>query len=402
MKISRATFNRQVATAAGRTRDLASDRSGNFAILTAIVLPLLLGAGGVAVDLANGLQTKAQMGAVADAASLAAAAQLVDKTVTITTATQTAKDFANSQITGMGLNPNTFNVDVIITPTLNATTLSTSYSISVALKGKITTPILGVFGVSAMDVAAASSSTSSTGQQSSLSMYFVLDKSGSMQSSVDGSVNPNVKTCNYYYMNQQQTQMLVRNNQTNCLYQRIEMLRNSVANLLDTLSSSDPDDKYVRTGATSFDDDANKEQPMAWGETGVADYVSKLTYGGGTSSTDAFTNGVTALTKLTETTTQVTRNGLVPKKYIVFMTDGENNYSSDNTATLTQCKKAKDNGITVYTIGFMLASTTAKNFLSSCAYSTQTYFDASNGAALTAAFKTIASQTSGALPMLTN
>jgi hypothetical protein len=70
------------------------------------------------------------------------------------------------------------------------------------------------------------------------------------------------------------------------------------------------------------------------------------------------------------------------------MTDGENSSSSDNTKTLTQCKRAKDAGVTVYTVGFMLSSLVAKNFMLNCASSAATYYDAQDGSLLNAAFAT--------------
>lgn len=94
-------------------------------------------------------------------------------------------------------------------------------------------------------------------------------------------------------------------------------------------------------------------------------------------------------------------NSLLPKKYVVFMTDGENDSPSDNAKTIAQCKRAKDAGATVSTVGFMLASASAKSFLLNYASNASTYYDAQDAGILISAFATIATQTAGALPLLT-
>jgi hypothetical protein len=86
------------------------------------------------------------------------------------------------------------------------------------------------------------------------------------------------------------------------------------------------------------------------------------------------------------------------KKIAVLMTDGDYNFMSGNTiavatvntAALAVCTGMKTAGITVYTVGFELSSTVAKTLLTSCASSTDKFYDASSEAALLAAFRDIA------------
>ena len=86
------------------------------------------------------------------------------------------------------------------------------------------------------------------------------------------------------------------------------------------------------------------------------------------------------------------------KKFAVLMTDGDYNYmggdpewqSTVNAAALSLCTGMKNAGITVYTVGFQLSGNTAKNLLTSCATSSDMFYDASSNAALTAAFRDIA------------
>ena len=55
---------------------LLRDRSGNFGMMTAILLPVLIGAGGIALDLTNMMMSKTQLQEAADSAALAASTAL--------------------------------------------------------------------------------------------------------------------------------------------------------------------------------------------------------------------------------------------------------------------------------------------------------------------------------------
>ncbi|MCZ8180929.1 MAG: pilus assembly protein TadG-related protein [Rhizobium sp.] len=52
-----------------------SDRSGNFGVLTAILLVPVIGVAGVALDLSNALMVRSTLQAAADAAALAAVSE---------------------------------------------------------------------------------------------------------------------------------------------------------------------------------------------------------------------------------------------------------------------------------------------------------------------------------------
>lgn len=85
------------------------------------------------------------------------------------------------------------------------------------------------------------------------------------------------------------------------------------------------------------------------------------------------------------------------KKIAVLMTDGDYNVMSGatasasmvNTAALANCSGMKTAGIIVYTVGFQVSSA-AKTLLTSCASSSDKFYDATSNAALVAAFRDIA------------
>lgn len=82
-------------------------------------------------------------------------------------------------------------------------------------------------------------------------------------------------------------------------------------------------------------------------------------------------------------------------KIAILMTDGDYNtaYQAANGSSNTQaraiCKNMKDDGITVYTVGFMV-SDAAKSFLEGCATSPSHFYNATDGDKLKLAFRSIA------------
>ncbi len=82
-------------------------------------------------------------------------------------------------------------------------------------------------------------------------------------------------------------------------------------------------------------------------------------------------------------------------KVAVLMTDGEYNtwYKDENGNASAQaravCEEMKSNGITVYTVGFMLNNADAIDTLSDCATDSSSAFVADNGDELRQAFRDI-------------
>jgi Flp pilus assembly protein TadG len=88
------------------------------------------------------------------------------------------------------------------------------------------------------------------------------------------------------------------------------------------------------------------------------------------------------------------------QKIAVLMTDGEYNYyrgqywSSAAVSAFAKntCRTMKEAGVTVYTIGFQLDSSRARDVLADCATDASKFYDAEDGAALRQAFRDIALQ----------
>jgi Flp pilus assembly protein TadG len=371
-----------------------NDRRGNFGILSSLLLPVLLGAAGLAVDVSSMMLAKQDAQNYADGAALAASSALADDDIGESAAKLLAGDFLKAQ--GTALAGTTPTIMVQTTPGANN---SKTFTVDVSFNQTISlSPLMSIFGKKTATIAINSRSVSNRGASNSLSMFLVLDRSGSMQTSTT-TVKSTTVACHYYYMPNTST-VKDGGSKTPCYYQRIEGLKLAADTLFATFASVDPNLNLIRTGAVSYNSGKQTESQLAWGWSAADNYIDALTPTGGTSSTGAFKVALDALTATTEDAAHKNKNGLAPKKAIVFMTDGENSASSDDTSTLTHCATAKSKGITVYTVAFS-ASDQGKNLLSKCATSSATFFYADSASELTAAFKSIGQVAATGLPRLT-
>lgn len=389
---------------------LLRDRAGNFGILTALSLPVLAVAGGVAVDVTNMSLTRSQLQESTDAAALAAATALADGSATTTT----AKDLANNFVLGQMSNylaGDTATTSSLKSGTSTAVTKTTDSAgntgYSVVVNASYSMPVNGMTrltGQSSMNIAASSTSISgktSETQKNALSMYFVLDRSGSMDEATDT-------------VNAEQPTVCTKMKNGTCkttapnYYTKMASLKIATSNLAAQLNSADPNMIYVRTGAVSYNSAAQTPTALAWGTSGITTYVNNLTASGSTNSAPAFTAAVDALTK-PSTTAGLTSEQLQhknksgvknPTMYIVFMTDGDNNVANADAATMAQCDKARSNGVHVYTIAFM-APENGQALLQYCATSSSDYFTPQSAADLFKAFTVIATETSKQTTLLT-
>jgi Flp pilus assembly protein TadG len=392
---------------------LLRDRAGNFGILTALAIPVVAAAAGVAVDVSNMAVSDSQLQEATDAAALATATALANGSATTSNAQQLAADFVTGQMSNYlaGDASATSALKAGTTATVTKTTDSSgNVGYSVVVNASYAMQVNGMtrmLGVSTMNVGASSTSvsgndTSAQTQQNPLSMYFVLDRSGSMDEATD-TVNAQQPTTTAPCSNNKNKTCTVTN-----YYTKMQSLKIATANLAAQLNSADPNSMYVRTGADSYNSNAQTPTALAWGTSGVTKYVNNLTSSGTTNSAPAFTAAVTALT-MASTTPGLTNEQLQHKNktggtnlstYIVFMTDGDNNVTDADKNTKLQCDAARTAGIHVYTIAFM-APANGQALLKYCATTAADYFTPQNAADLFQAFSSIATQTSKKMTLLT-
>ncbi|MBY5409435.1 VWA domain-containing protein [Rhizobium leguminosarum] len=396
-------------------RRMLGDRGGNFGIMTAIVLPVLFGAAGMAIQVGDILLSKQQLQEAADSAALATATALANGTIQTSQAEAFARDF----VAGQMANYLQSSVDIKSATGVDVRTTtsgkSISYQVTVSPSYDLAVnPLLQAVGFSTQHLSTSSTTIGGQSQtQGSISMYLALDKSGSM-----GDPTATVMTESYTY---KCNEHLNKNGKTiydTCTgtrtryYTKIEALKLAAGNLFGQLNSADPNAEYVRTGAVSYDIVQYPASSLAWGTAGVSSYVNALQANGGTNSSGAMATAYSSLTAKNaagndaEDAAHQQKTGQAPKKYIVFMTDGDNNNDSSggrsyDTATKKTCDDAKSKGIEIYTIAFM-APAGGQALLHYCASDDSHYFQPEKMEDLLAAFEAIGSKASAQLTRLTN
>lgn len=394
------------------TSRLLKDRRGNFAMMTAIVFPVMLAAGGVAIDLTNMIMTKSSLQDATDSAALAAASALANDGKSATEAKLIALRFLKTQMTsGSSIdmpaggtdeknkkNDNDFDSTTVVDIKEEATVGSgKSYKIDVSTSYTLQfNPFTRLLGQSSTTLSARSSAESATESKNALSMYLVLDKSGSMLA----NTNEKSTTASSCYQYDDSGRMIGRNQISPCYIKKIEALKLAAASLFTQLNIADPKTIFIRTGTVSYNIEMSTAYNLAWGTTASMTQVNALSGGGGTNSSDAMKAAYNKLDASTENTEHQKKNGQVPTKYIILMTDGNNNYTIDDTTTKETCTKAKAAGMVVYGVAFM-APTRGQQLLKSCVSSPENYFAAERMDELVSAFKAIGERASAVVSRLT-
>ncbi|MCV9998402.1 pilus assembly protein [Pararhizobium sp. YC-54] len=397
--------------------NLISDRGGNFAIMGALVIPVLFAAGGVAVDMANMMMAKNQLQDATDTAALAASSALINEGMSIENATKLAQDFLKSQLKNsgtVGMTPeelaafdaafvNNTKINIVEKLTTNTVGNSKAYTVDVSSNYSLPlNPLTRLLGQKTAQISAVSKSLSSSETKNALSMFLVLDRSGSMAEDTATVDKDNPTKVEYYDCGKKRKcQREVPNYTT-----KIEALKDATESLTTYLKTADPSSSLVRTGAVSYNASMQNQTDLVWGTDGVMDYVNALTATGGTDSGSAFKTAYQKLvlkkneTEMVEDDAHFVKNKQVPTKYIVFMTDGDNNYTSADTETKKWCDDARTAQIQVFTVAFM-APSRGQALLNYCATTTGHYFAAENAEQLNAAFKYIGEKASAMTVRLT-
>jgi Flp pilus assembly protein TadG/uncharacterized protein YegL len=392
-------------------------RSGNFGMITAIIIPVAAAGAGVALDLNRMVQIKSILQDSADSAALAAANALAVKNVSDDDAIALAKQFMASQFYNIVPKENSSTADTGTTAPVDVdkaaigsverTTASSGKTFDVKLTSSYTMKTNGMtalLGWKQVTLKVSSTARSTTESKNALSMFLVLDRSGSMaeDTTTVNDAQP-TKTVYYdcsYYQGRKYISKTCSYQATN-YYTKIDSLKLAVASLTTQLNTADPETKYVRTAAVSYNASMQTPTTLAWGTTTALSYVQALTATGGTDSSDAVARAYTDVSSSLEDTAHKNKNGQTPSKFIIFMTDGDNNYSSADTKTKATCDTAKKAGVQIFTVAFM-APSNGQALLQYCASSTSNYYDAQNATQLVAAFKEIGDKAVQASTRLTN
>ncbi len=401
-------------------------------MMTALLLPVLLGAGGISIDLTKMMMTKNRLQDASDSAALAAASALANDGMSIDDAKKLALEFLRTQMQNggassdedpespsqdgkedeaSGYTASQVNID-------ETSTVGTGKSWVINVSASYEMPLNPLTRLLVKDKTTINASTtaeSATESKSALSMFLVLDRSGSMSFKTDEIASRKVPCKNWTESNWQKPEV---KETTPCYVRKIAALKSAVANLTTQLNTADPENELVRTAAVSYNDQMQTETQLAWGTTGASTYVNALPTEptGGTDSHAAFAKALDKLvpadsSKETEIPAHKDKNGQVPTKYIIFMTDGENtayngkssdaNGKKSDTETKASCDKARAAKVEVYTVAFM-APDRGQALLKYCATTEANYFEADDMTQLVAAFKAIGEKATAVVARLTH
>ncbi|MGI9413366.1 MAG: vWA domain-containing protein [Hyphomicrobiales bacterium] len=330
------------------------DRSGHVAMIFGVAaIPLFITVG-VAVDMSQQSRVHLKLAGTSDAIALAAA--------------RSYKDEVNRATIGDKFLD--VNLEDEYGPGVTVTNLTVNFDdearlVTVNLVADVPTVMMGIVGVH-KTTANIKSIVTYEGQVSEpVSLGLVLDVSGSM----DGD--------------------------------KIDTLITAGKRLLNKLRKADPEKQYVRTGLVTYAFGIKETVNMKWGTNHTKKEVKKLEAGGGTASTDAVERVGGWLTGHSEHDAheaQPVHDGeeFNLHRFMIFMTDGNNNNAPDDTATKVHCDLIKADGVEIYSVAFE-APERGEELLRYCASGESHYFDADDEAEFLKAFDEIGDRIETAL-----
>lgn len=402
-----------------RVCTLFADRQGNFAMMTAIALPMLMGVAGAGLEFTKAMQVKSDLQSAADAATLNAATQfrqsegeksdeeLKANVVQFLAGQEFAQEMSQAELKKL-------EGEVNSVTNRTETSKGTTFKISTTINHQMPlNPLLGLVWAKTLTISATSTAESSVNNGSPLSMYLVLDRSGSMAFKTD-TVDKSRYSCDNYDKGSWPYPM---NSTTPCYVDKITSLKTAVRFLVDTLNTSDPTFKsagspqssLVRTSAVAYNDKASSTPGLDWGTKSSVSYVNALSATGGTDASGALNAAFEALksSNAAESDAHMRAGNKSFQRIIVLMTDGEmtgnsaNWSSSVDNAVRNTCARAKTDDIKIYTVAFM-APDRGKSLLKACATSIDNYYAPENMEGIVAAFGDIARKAAGNVSRLTN
>lgn len=418
---------------------LLRDRGGNFGMMTALLLPVLIGVGGMALDMIRAVELKNELQTAADSGALTAATAMANtEDMTEAAAMEIANKFQAEQLLNT-LGASNASEDEkakmaaeikknskAIAKMGEETDAGQFFDVTTELSYDMPLNAMARFlGMQTIRISATGSAQSAR-KGNALSMYLVLDESGSMayDTTTVNALQPekqvaykcgknNRDTC-YRTETNYVTKMASLKSAAAVLF--AELLKAADSKTTDPVQQETKAKSLIRMGAISYTHETKSPQSPEWGTQKAKDYVNALPAqpAGGTDSSGAMKIAYNALKKLnannepnTEYVEQAKKKNYSFGRFIVLMTDGEmTGYSSSwnsglDDATRKICTSAKNDGIKIFTVAFM-APARGKSLLEFCASDKESYFEPNNMEGLVTAFGTIARQAARTAARLTN
>ena len=377
-----------------------ADCSGNFAIIFAITVTLLVLGVGVAVDTNAIYKSKVQMQDMADAAVLAASKSGE-------TELSVLQGIANDYVSANNISSQT------ITTQLNVTN---NGHINVNVNGQYDTQFMGMFGKPNVTINAVAQAPLSANEPVNIAL--VLDNTGSMSgaklAALKVAATRLINTLDVFEPGMVEISVVPFDR-----YVNVDTARRG-AIWLDVLDDGHGNGTWhgcVGSRATPWnvrDQYASRKirglmnvncgqeiLPLTSNFNAARSAINSMTAQGWTYIPSGLAWGWRTLVNR-QPLIQAPGAGAHEKNIIILMTDGANTRSKTgvrhngwstynaNLTTSTMCTNVKSDHIEIYTIAFEITDITAKNLMKSCATQLDMYFDAANAAQLDAAFDEIA------------
>ncbi len=386
-----------------------------FAISLVAIIPLI----GAVVDYGRAMTLRTNIGAAADAAALATAR---DPDITAANMQARAEAFFNA---------NTQNIPFGSNIHLTATELPGGDGVHIAISGTVETTIMGILGVPSITVSTESEAVFST---SKIELALVLDNTGSMGN--QGKM-ATLKTASHDMIDQLLPDAASADNvkigivpfdigvNVGKQYKNAGWLKHFKPKKKwkgcvgprrpshDVRDSNPVGSRRIPAayGYQYFSTfikgcDVEELLPLTNDKVALHQKITDMKLAGWTYIPEGLAWGWRILSSTQPFTQGAPYSDTDWRKVLVLMTDGANTtrwtwsgqrptahvYQSSyygNVKTTALCENIKAEGITIYTVAFRVSSTSTRNMLQNCASNPNNFFNASNNAALEAAFAKI-------------
>ncbi|RDJ12186.1 TadE/TadG family type IV pilus assembly protein [Rhizobium grahamii] len=356
-----------------------TDRSGNFGILTAILMVPLIGSAGVAVDFAHALSLRTQLYAAADAAAVGAisaksaaatAAMKMTSDGPISTGQDDARNIFVSQMQGE-LTASQVAVDVQVSRASNKLNSSVSFTASVP------TTFMQVLGRKTVDISGTATATFQTA--SFMDFYILIDNTPSMgvgatPADVALMEQKTPDTCAFACHIVSETGVVDKNSyyniaRNNGVTLRVDVVRQATQKLTETAKTERASENQFKMGVYTFGkkaEDANLttiSSPITDLDK-VATYTNAVTLmsiprqGYNNDQQTSFDSSLTQMNKIISTPGDGSTEAQ-PQKILFFVSDGvgdsqKSNCTKPKTGERCQepidisfCKPLKDRGVKI-------------------------------------------------------
>lgn len=378
-----------------------ADSRGGVTIVFTLMLVVLMFAAGAALDIGRVLHTRAGLVSAADAAALAAGRALSDGNRTDTEIRDIAKAFFKENLAGAETFGDVDALDVAIDRDAG--------KVKIDVSAKVPMTLSRVAGIDSLDVPVVSETATSSRD---IELAMVLDVTGSMA----GSKIADLRTAAADLVDQVIPDAGRRGRARIALAPYAASLNAGSYFNAVTGRRSGTGCVFERSGSARFDENAPSGasylgydrtvvcpsaavRALTEDKASLKTQINALRADGMTAGHIGTAWGWYLLSPLWSSiwpaeSRPAAYDADKTLKAVLLMTDGEFNtqYVAANGNSATQakalCQNMKDEGVEVYTVGFM-AGSAAEAMLRECASSPAHYFTASNGAALSSAFRAI-------------